>query len=236
MPKEKCMPFFRKCGLELQDDDVFCAKCGNKIEKIIEDNSESAALPSMTKDESIELAEKLKKEYGDLEKMQKEINENKTIISKPIPPAKHHAAFKFFWPYLVASVVSINALYLLGYILTLASQAAGFLYTFSIIGLITAVVLLIVGGKTATSKRDSLNCQVENEMQYKRKKHKELQEKTTSLQNRYSVKKTQLEKYNDLVPLQFRTSRYMERVKALIMTGKAENFIEAIAYLPKEHL
>ena len=228
------MPFCRKCGLELKDDDVFCAQCGTKIEKIEETSSASPAVPSMTKEESIELAEKLKKDYGELEKMQKEINENKTVISKPIPPAKRHAAFKFFWPYLVASVVTINALYLLGYILTLASQATGFLYAFSIIGLIAAVILLIVGGKTATSKRDSLNCQVENEMQYKRKRHKELEEKTKSLQSLYSVKKTQLEKYNDLVPLQFRTARYMERVKAIILTGKADNFAEAIEYLPKE--
>jgi Skp family chaperone for outer membrane proteins len=229
------MPFCRKCGLELKDDDVFCAKCGNKIEKITEETSESPVVPSMTKEESIELADKLKKEYGDLEKMQKEINENKTTLSKPIPPAKHHAAFKFFWPYLVASVITINALYILGYILTLASQAAGFLYTFSVIGLIAAVILLIVGGKTATSKRDSLNYQVENEMQYKRKRQKEIQEKTNSLQNLYSAKKTQLEKYNDLVPIHFRTARYMERVKAIIMTGKAENFTEAINYLPKEN-
>ena len=226
------MPFCRKCGLELNDDDVFCAQCGNKIAK----TEDVASIPSMTKEESIELAEKLKKEYGDLEKMQKEINENKTTLSRPIPPAKHHAAFKFFWPYLVASVVSINAFYILGYIVLLASRASGFYYTFIILGLVAAVILLIVGGKTSTSKRDTLNYHADNEIQFKRKKYREIQEKTGELQNLYSIKKTRLEKYNTLVPLKFRSSRHMDRVKAIILTGKADSFSEAIEYLYKENI
>lgn len=188
----------------------------------------------MTKEESIALAEKLSGDYGELEKIINEIDENKTIISKPIPSAKHHAAFKFFWPYLVAAVVTVNVLYIIGYFLSLAARSSTILAIFSFIALIALVVILIVGGKVATTKRDALNYRVDSDVQMQRKKYRDLQTKTDSLQNVYSVKKSKLDKYNDLVPLQFRNSRYMDRVKALLMTGKAEEFSEAVALLIKD--
>lgn len=222
------MAFCSKCGFRINDE-AFCPMCGEKTERFEAPSGEPV---SMSKEESIAFAEMLSKEYGELEKMSTEINENKTVISQPIPSVKHHAAFKFFWPYLVAAVVALNVFYIIGYAALLISKAAGFLYVMVLIGFIAAIILLIVGGKTATNKRDSLNIQVDHEVQLKRKKYRELQEKTTTLQNMYSVNKSKLEKYNGMVPLQFRTSRHMDRAKALILTGKAENFSEAVALLP----
>ena len=96
-----------KCGAELEANDTFCRKCGSQIESG-EDTSSAVPAPAMTKEESIALAEKLSDEYGELEKLQQELNENLSVISKPMPTPKHHAAFKFFWPYMVGAVVTVN--------------------------------------------------------------------------------------------------------------------------------
>ncbi len=188
----------------------------------------------MTREESIDLAVQLSSDYGELEKIRKEISDNKEIISKPLPTAKHHAAFKFFWPYLVGAVVTINVLYVIGFFISLGAGSSAALSVFSVIGLVAMIVILIVGGKTATANRDALNYRVDSDIQMQRKRHRELQEKTESLQNIYSVKKSKLDKYNDLVPVQYRNSRHMDRVKALIQTGKAEEFSEAVALLSQQ--
>jgi hypothetical protein len=92
-------------------------------------------------------------------------------------------------------------------------------------------IILIVGGKTAVNKRNALNFQVDNSNQTQRKRYRDIQEKTETLKTKYAAKKDELSIYNDLVPLQYRNSRHMERVKSLILTGKAENFADAVKLL-----
>ena len=107
--REYYMAFCSKCGFRINDE-AFCPMCGEKTERFEAPSGEPV---SMSKEESIAFAEMLSKEYGELEKMSTEINENKTVISQPIPSVKHHAAFKFVWPYLVAAVVALNVFYII---------------------------------------------------------------------------------------------------------------------------
>lgn len=233
------MPFCSQCGYKLKINDVFCPQCGSKTSDETEESTvnyvgEEYVTPAasvMTKEESIALAEKLSSEYHSLERLKKEIDENNAITSRPVPQAKPHAAFKFFWPYLVASVVALNVLVIIGYIVFLSSFSGNAFIFFMLAAVITAVVLLIVGGKTATSKRDALNYQMSDELHRRRKKNDELIEKNRTLQSQYSNKKRKLDQYNSLVPARFRTSRYMDRVKILLNTNKAESFDEAIRLL-----
>lgn len=227
------MPFCSICRFRLEEDNLFCPNCGNKVR---EDNEPETVLetPSMTKEESIALAGKLREEYHNLERIKKEIDDNKVITSKPVPSPKYHAAFKFFWPYLIASVVSANVIIILGYFIYLATGSEAINLLFSLAGIIALVVILIVGGKTATSKRDMLNNQMLKNLQMMRRKHADLTEKNRTLQSLYSAKKRVLDEYNGMVPSRFRTSRHMDRVKALLQTNKAENFSEAVAQLMRE--
>ncbi|MBR3277539.1 MAG: zinc ribbon domain-containing protein [Lachnospiraceae bacterium] len=225
------MPFCSKCGSRLDDGDVFCAKCGSKYEADIE---ASPAVPAMTKEESIALAEKLSKEYGELEKIRKEINDNKTITSQPLPTPKYHAAFKFFWPYLVTAVVTVNVIVIIGFFITMATGSSDAYYAASVVAVIAMAIILIAGGKIATGKRDALNERVNADVQFRRKKQRSLTEKTSELQSLYTARKNALEKYNDLVPLVYRNSRHMDRVKLLIQTDRASGFYDAFTLLQKE--
>lgn len=243
------MPFCNKCGLELTSEDIFCPGCGQKVTNIESIATAEVASPlppltplspvnpsipspsqssPMTRDESIELAEKLKKEYNNLERIQKEIDDNNAIISKPVAAVKRHSAFKFFWPFLVGSVISVNAGWILGFILMLAAGSADTFTTFVVIGVILAIVLLIAGGVHAKNQRDGLNYNAELAAKDRYKRHNELTDKNKELKTRYTATKKRLEKYNDLVPREFRTSRHMDRVRLLIQSGKANDFSEAV--------
>lgn len=216
-----------KCGAELGNNDTVCSKCGHQL-ATGENAASSASAPAMTKEESIALAEKLIDEYGSLEKLQQELNENLSVISKPMPAPKHHAAFKFFWPYMVGAVVTVNVLYFLGYILYISLDTPLLFSLLSAIGVIAMIVILIVGGKTAVKRRNELNIQVDNRNQSERKKYRETQEKTELLKTQYANKKNSLSIYNDIVPLKNRNSRHMIRVKSLLQTNKAETFADAL--------
>ena len=113
------MPFCSKCGNELNVEDIFCSKCGFKSD-FNEDADAAAAQdtsvdrPAMTKEESIALAEKLSKDYKTLERLNKDISDNETILSRPADyQFRPHSAFKFFWPYLIYAAIAFWILYFL---------------------------------------------------------------------------------------------------------------------------
>ncbi len=229
------MPFCNKCGLELSSEDVFCPGCGTKVEigfaevpSASPSPTVTPSAPYMTKEESIELAEKLKKEYGNIERIQKEINDNNEIISKPVPPAARHSALKFFWPYVVGAAVAANAGWILGLFLLASTGKLGILSTLTVIGIITAIVLTIVGAVTSRNKRSEINYSAELAVKDRHKRQQELKDKNNELKNRLTTSRKRLEKYNDLVPREFRTSRHMDRVRMLIVSGKADDFSGAV--------
>ena len=106
------MAFCNKCGAGLTGEDLFCPNCGNKIDTAIFEEDKEPELPSMTKEESIALAEKLSAEYGALEKLIQEISEAEAIIKRPLPEAPRHSASKFFWRVIVTGLIIYVVIYL----------------------------------------------------------------------------------------------------------------------------
>lgn len=242
------MPFCNKCGTRIEIDDIFCPECGARVggadasyspapsvAEFSEDQSEpltpASPIPSMTKEESIELAEKLKKEYNNLEKIQKEIDENQEIISKPVTPAKRHSAFKYFWPYLVSSVIVGNAGWITGLFVVAATRSGELYSTFAVGGVVLAIVLIIIGAVTSKSRRNELNANAQRAERDRHRRQQVLTEKNKELRTRYTSTKKRLEQYNGIVPREYRDARHMDRVRILLQTGKAENFAEAIKNL-----
>lgn len=242
------MPFCNKCGTRIEIDDIFCPECGARVgsadasyspapsvPEVTEDSYESltpaSPIPSMTKEESIELAEKLKKEYNNLEKIQKEIDENQEIISKPVTPAKRHSAFKYFWPFLVTSAIVANAGWIGGFFIAAAAKSAEIYGFCAVGGVVLAIVLTIVGAVTSKNQRDALNYNAQRAERDRHRRQQVLTEKNKELRTRYTSTKKRLEQYNSIVPREYRDARHMDRVRILLQTGKAENFAEAIKNL-----
>ena len=74
------MPFCDKCGISLTSDDLFCPKCGNKIniKPVAEEPAAAVSVPRISKEESIDLANKLIPSYDALEQLKAEIQEKES--------------------------------------------------------------------------------------------------------------------------------------------------------------
>lgn len=216
------------CGAELYAGDVFCRSCGAKNELppvAVPQADPMPFVPAMSKEESIALAEKLSDLYKSYEKIQKEIEDNKTQISRSDSgPVKQHAAFKFFWPFLIYAVIALNVFYFLAQI----SSSTGTVLTFLFLALASPVGLLIFGGVTSVRKRDALN-QSALEAAHNRRKHMDdLKKETSMLETKRSQKAKELKEYDYLVPATLRNSSSMAKAALILRSNKAEDFNQAI--------
>ena len=238
------MANYRKCGAQLKEDDVFCFMCGQPIDRQANEDAfaktetgneasvSEQALPQMSKEESIALAEKLRDEYSAIERLQKEINENQTALKKPVVlSGRRYSMFRFFWPFFIFAYLALNVVYIIGIIISAGNDDAdGFLASF-FIAIAAAVGILIFGGIHASRKRDRLNEQLGAEEYMIRKRQRDLETHTAEIMKNLSIKKKEVSESQNLVPIRFRTKRCMERVLILLQTGRAESFADAINQL-----
>ena len=229
------MPFCSKCGNELNVEDIFCSKCGFKSD-FNEDADVAAAQdtsvdrPAMTKEESIALAEKLSKDYKTLERLNKDISDNETILSRPADyQFRPHSAFKFFWPYLIYAAIAFWILYFLFVFIASGTSSAGVLIV-GMLCLCSPVILLIVGGVKAFRSREEANAAESEEIRRRKVDNENLKKRTDELRLKRTVITKRLSDYNQIVPPALRTSTRMEKSRVLIQTGKAEDFYDAIDF------
>ena len=172
------------CGTELTGEDVFCPKCGAKNVIATDAVSEAtavAAAPEMTKEESIAFAEKAVTLYKNYERLKKEIDDNRSQLSKPGPDGvvKRYSAFRFFWPYLIYAAVALNVFY---FFAQLSSRSYGMAMFMLLAALVVPVVLLIVGGVSARRKRDASNELAVRAVNDRRRHLDELKKETSMLE------------------------------------------------------
>ena len=229
------MPFCSKCGNELNVEDIFCSKCGFKSD-FNEDADAAAAQdtsvdrPAMTKEESIALAEKLSKDYKALERLNKDISDNETILSRPADyQFRPHSAFKFFWPYLIYAAIAFWILYFLFIFIASGTSSAGVLIV-GMLCLCSPFILLIVGGVKAFRSREEANAAESEEIRRRKVDNENLKKRTDELRLKRTVITKRLSDYNQIVPPALRTSTRMEKSRVLIQTGKAEDFYDAIDF------
>lgn len=231
------MGFCVNCGRELQANDMFCPKCGTQNEAASVAGSEAkpaveaAAVPE-SKEESLELADKLFRKYKDLERINKEIEDVRMRLAIPVERVpKQHAAFRYFWPFLVYAAVSFGIFYTIGYLLAIISSTTGVL--FILIGLISIPIFIITGGVKAVRYREEMNAgEIKNHA--RRIEQQESDKKTSdTLYKKRQRFLDDLRKYDLIVPRDLRNSAAMSKVKVLMQAGKAENFTEAIEILKK---
>ena len=222
------MSFCRKCGVELAPNDVFCPNCGFQNEP--EEQAAEPVIPQMTKDESIAFADKLIAEYKKLEKIDKEIEENDHQISRPIDAyPKQHAAFKYFWPFLIYAAVSCSLFSVLARVFE--RGAIGLALIFSLLSIASIPVFLIVGGVRAVRIRNELNA-AEVSFQNNKKDHlNELVEENKVLKNKRTIIKNKLKEYDAMLPPSLRSSTQIAKAKLLVQSGKASDFADAVEQL-----
>ena len=185
----------------------------------------------MTKDESIALAEKLKKGYANMDALKDQIESNEAQIrSRTSTSIRGHSYFKFFWPWLVIAAVLFI---LIGFIHKsfFRYSANDVQYTFMTLKYIIPIVALVAGAFVAGAKKQNDSNQV---LEAERSAEEAVEKlRTANEDNRKNIERIrrELEEYNTLIPPKARTKTAMSRVVSLLKTDKAEDFEDAISKL-----
>ena len=195
----------------------------------------------MTREESISMALKLSKDYQAQEKILNLITDHEKRIARPLDESvRHYSVFDFFNKYLAASFIVTFTLAIPTYIFCAVSE---FLYksgnpeyaNSQIKGILFLVIVFalihLFGGISARKKRDASNESAQNTIRANVKLKEELKKDIADLRIQYDKNQEELEKYNDLVPEDFRNSVSMNRLKALLLANEAEDFEAGIAHI-----
>jgi hypothetical protein len=210
--------FCNKCGNELDFDAVFCNMCGAPVER----NDETSDL---SVEESIALADKLKTRYSQVEKLEREVEDNNKRINGPLNlEYRRYSFFRFYWKFLVFAVI---AFYLM-LIIALIADGAGFLVAMVYI---VPIGILIAGIFLAIKRRNLENDAIERGNDTVVEQRRTLEKKNEELKKTLNTRKMELNQFKDIVPAQFRKSASMAQVKSLLITKKASSFNEAFRML-----
>ena len=215
------MPFCSKCGAEILSDEIFCAKCGAPT-----GNSEPV-IPQMTKEESIAFADKLISEYKKLEKISQEIEDNEHQMNRPIESyPKQHAAFKYFWPFLIYAAVSFTGFYILAGLF--GRSSAGLTMVLLLLALASIPFFLISGGIRARRIRDELNSAEISFLNNKKDHLEDLRKENSILKTKQRTMLKDIKEHEAMLPPSLRSSKEISKAKILIQSGKAEDFADAV--------
>ncbi|MBR4914037.1 MAG: hypothetical protein IKZ42_02030 [Clostridiales bacterium] len=210
--------FCNKCGNELDFDAAFCNLCGAPVER----NDETSDL---SVEESIALADKLKTRYSQVEKLEREVEDNNKRINGPLNlEYRRYSFFRFYWKFFVFAVI---AFYLM-LIIALIADGAGFLVAMVYI---VPIGILIAGIFLAIKRRNLENDAIERGNDTVVEQRRTLEKKNEELKKTLNTRKMELKQFNDIVPAQFRKSASMAQVKSLLITKKASSFNEAFRML-----
>lgn len=195
----------------------------------------------MVREESIELARFLNKEYLEAENINDRITDHEQRLARPFDmTTEQRSIFYYFKPFLKASVITTLIMlvptYFWASIAEFLAQEHGdhthyafrvaFLFPAGIFILICAIGILVAKRK---QKRfmESEDSRVREDLKRRENMRAELNE----LQQRLADQTSGLDEYNALVPPPLRTQRHMKQVENLLLTNKAVSFEEAISLI-----
>ena len=183
----------------------------------------------MTKEESIALAEKLQKNYANLDALKDQINRNESEIkSRSLNRITGHSYFKFFWPTLIIVVVLyilIGVIHNLGF--RYASDSVQ--YTLMNLRLLLPFAALVAGAIIAGVKKHNNMSEVEVAERSAQETITKLQKANEDNRNKILRIEEELDDYSSLVPARARSKTAMFKVASMLKTGKAEDFEDAIS-------
>ena len=195
----------------------------------------------MDRDQSIELARVLNREYQSANELDSRITDCEERLARPFNAAiEEKNIFYYFKPFLKASVITTLILLLPTYIWASISEFLAqehgdhthyafrvtFLFPAGVFILICAIGILVAKRKLKLFMESEDN-RVRADLNLRENMRSEL----AKLQYRLADQTARLDEYNDLVPSGYRTQRHMKQVENLLLTNKAVSFEEAISLI-----
>jgi len=209
----------------------------------------------MNSEESIALAQKLKKEYGDLEKITRQIRHNELILSRPVSDPKNLVNEQDSFP--ASGTIGCGTLLAIFTLLFFE----GIIYVFATVALFidkskgekvlidpetvfTIIMIFNIGLLIAASiissvrkrkLKEEMQKRAEEDYEKSMRRRTELRENTDVLIQVWNEKKQRLAQYDALVPASLQTANSMIQVRNLIMSNKADDFSEALAMVEEKY-
>lgn len=195
----------------------------------------------MVREESIELARFLNKEYLEAENINDRITDHEQRLARPFDmTTEQRSIFYYFKPFLKASVITTLIMlvptYFWASIAEFLAQEHGnhthyafrvaFLFPAGIFILICAIGILV-----AKRKQKRFMESEDNRVRADLKRRENMRAELNELQQRLADQTSGLDEYNALVPPPLRTQRHMKQVENLLLTNKAVSFEEAISLI-----
>ena len=195
----------------------------------------------MDRDQSIELARFLNKEYLEAKNINDRITDHEQRLARPFDmTTEQRSIFYYFKPFLKASVITTLIMlvptYFWASIAEFLAQERGdhthyafrvaFLFPAGVFILICAIGILVAKRKLKLFMESEDN-RVRADLNLRESMRSELAE----LQYRLADQTARLDEYNPLVPSGLRTQRHMKQVENLLLTNKADSFEEAISLI-----
>ena len=198
----------------------------------------------MNRDESIALVNEICSEYRAVKELQKKIDENGMLIreladSKPLTGK----LIAFFWRYLlfggIAFTVMLFPTAMLSFVIFFIAFESNLkpIYPQIAIGFLilnnfaVPAIIIACGYGKAKRKKSALDRQAAEKAEYNQKRMDELKRQTDDLLKQKEAKLESLQKYNGLIPEDLREGEKIEKLKRLLVTGKAETISDATAML-----
>lgn len=198
----------------------------------------------MDRDQSIELARVLNREYQSADELDSRITDCEERLARPFDmTTEQRSIFYYFKPFLKASVITTLIMlvptYFWASIAEFLAQERGdhthyafkvaFLFPSGVFILICAIGILVAKRKLKRFMEAE-----DNRVRADLKRRESIRAELNELQQRLADQTSGLDEYNALVPPPLRTQRHMKQVENLLLTNKADSFEEAIANINKQ--
>ena len=198
----------------------------------------------MDRDQSIELARFLNKEYLEAKNINDRITDHEQRLARPFDmTTEQRSIFYYFKPFLKASVITTLIMlvptYFWASIAEFLAQERGdhthyafrvaFLFPAGVFALICVIGILVANRKLKLFVQSE-----EKRITADLKLRENLRSELSGLQQQLSDQLTRLGEYNSLVPPPFRTQRHMKQAENLLLTNKADSFEAAIKLMDNQ--
>lgn len=188
---------------------------------------------NMSLEESIKLLTDLQKKYGEYEKAVREIENNKETMSKPVEPEKRKvSAIKFFWPSFIIAPITFVVLYLVAPSLAGYGTNARYAFFYRLPYIAALAVFVIFAIRTIKNVHD-LNSISKMSGNVDGSRKADLAKENFDLEHKMELLKSNLSKYDDLLPEDMRSSAALMKLKLMLQSGKATDLNDAIEKMKK---
>lgn len=185
----------------------------------------------MTKEESIALAEKLQKDYANLDALKDQVKRNTAEIkSRSEHKVRGHSFFKYYWPWLLVAL-GLFILIRTVHRLMFSYSADSVQYTLINLRYFVPVIALVIGAVVAGVKKGNNANQVALAEQSFAETIKKLEKANADNESKINRIENELNEYSSMVPVKARSKTAMFKIISMLKTGKAENFEDAVSKL-----